>query len=120
MARATPQTRQTRPHATPARVADGDDAAPRADTRRIKVRALRMGYYDDARRREGDVFTVEARHVTETWMARVRADTPENTTTGQAELRRQHDEILRTRMPAAGTPLVDDVLPTGAQNPLDV
>jgi len=89
---------------------------------RVKVRAIRMGYYDVTRRRVGDVFTIRARarDFSATWMERVAATTPEAVTTGQQELRRQHDEILQSRMPASGTPLVDDELPTGAQNPLDV
>lgn len=73
---------------------------PPAPTR-FKVRATTLGYYDDKRRRAGDVFWVSARQTdtgryvefAESWMVRVPDETPESITTGQQELRRQHDEI---------------------------
>lgn len=75
----------------------GEDDAPH-----IKVRATQLGYYDDKRRRIGDVFTISLRRnakgqfveFSDKWMTRVRDDTPESLTTGRQELRKQHDEIL--------------------------
>lgn len=41
--------------------ADGEDtAAPELPRRTIRVRALRLGYYNDRRRRPGDVFLIRA------------------------------------------------------------
>ena len=61
----------------------------------IKVRALEMGYYDHARRREGDVFIIaNERAFSARWMERVDLRTPEHVTTAPAALRKKHDEIL--------------------------
>lgn len=88
---------------------------------KIKVRALRMGYYDHVRRRVDDVFiyTMGPRETRlPSWVERVAQSTPERVTTGVQELREKHDEILRDRMPASGTPLVNDELTEGEKNPL--
>src|SRR5574341_287888 len=78
---------------------------------KVKVRALHMGYYDEKRLREGDVF-IYTLGPKETklpkWVEPVDPRTPENITTGKQELRRKHDEILASRMPASGTTLTDD------------
>lgn len=84
----------------------------------VKVRATQMGYYDLLRRRVGDVFTVPLRLFSPKWMERVDPDTPELTTSGREEMRRQHDEILQSRIPASGTTLVDEAEPTGSGNPI--
>jgi len=61
----------------------------------VKVRATQVGYYGEARRRVGDVFTLEdPKHFSAKWMERVDASTPEKITTGNEDLRRQHDEML--------------------------
>lgn len=67
---------------------------PKKKAKRLKVRATRMGYYDHARRREGDVFIVEEADFSSTWMEKVSANTPEQLTTAQKALDQQHDEIL--------------------------
>jgi hypothetical protein len=88
---------------------------------KFKVRALRMGYYDHIRRREGDVFlyTMGPKETKlPSWVERVSDRTPERVTTGVQELRQKHDEILQSRMPSQGTPLVNDQLADGEQNPL--
>lgn len=61
-----------------------------------KVRAIRMGYYNEIRRRDGDVFVLQhpAREFSTQWMEYVDARTPERVTTGSQELKKKHDEIL--------------------------
>lgn len=99
--RAVPRSRaQGVPAPTPARIPragrEGDQArqTPPTDIRStLRVRATDLGYYADARRRPGDVFTLTtAKHFTPKWMQWVAARTPERITTGQAELQRLHDE----------------------------
>jgi hypothetical protein len=85
---------------------------------RIKVRATQMGYYDHIRRHPGDVFYIDREQVFSTkWMERVGEHVRERVTSAPDALRRQHDEILQSRMPAMGTPLVDDE-PDAGNNPL--
>lgn len=87
---------------TPERHTTGGPAAARAAAPRpavpaqgrLKVRALAMGFYNNKRRREGDVFVIEAQHFTQRWMEPVDASTPPSTTTGLQHLKRQHDERL--------------------------
>ena len=106
----------------------------------IKVRATAVCYYDEERKRIGDVFTLKPRTGTFTelvldrktnkperdkngfaltqevekvlsaedqfnpkCMERVPLDTPDKITTGNEELRRQHDEVMRAKLglPAA-------------------
>lgn len=70
--------------------------------RPIKVRATRMGYYDHARRREGDVFHIATMHdFSANWMELVDPATPERVTTAKQALEQQHDEILAGRTPGA-------------------
>lgn len=90
---------------------------------RVKVRAIRDGYYDLKRYREGDVFwidgatdnrkqlqvagTVPPEYVDNprygeiaalgSWMERVDGKTPERVTTGQQVINQQHDRTLRER-----------------------
>lgn len=59
-------------------------------TRGIKVRATRTGYYDEKRRREGDVFLIrEEAAFAKSWMERVDPTTPEHTTSAPEALARQ-------------------------------
>lgn len=71
-------------------------AAP-AGTGNLKVRATAMGYYDNIRRRPGDVFVLKAadrRQFSARWMEPVDPETPEQVTTGKAAIEKQHDELL--------------------------
>lgn len=103
----------------------------------IRVRALRTGYYEHIRRREGDVFDLIPRETvrfgtaidpttkrrTKTserlmisadqqfsaeWMEEVNPRTPLSTSTANEEIRRQHDEILALRRPDSGQRLPSD------------
>ena len=85
------------------------DHAPHADS--LKVRATAVCYYDDKRRRIGDVFTLlDPKHFSETYMERVDPATPDHITTGQEVLRQEHDAIVgatvKTRV-SDSTPLGD-------------
>jgi hypothetical protein len=60
----------------------------------FKVRATRIGYYDHVRRREGDVFLVDARAFSGKWMERVHPSTRERITNSPQALRKAHDDIL--------------------------
>jgi hypothetical protein len=71
-------------------------ALTKAEQATIRVRATRMGYYGEMRRRPGDVFTVPATHFSTRWMERVDGATPEHQTTPQAALNQQLGDI-RTR-----------------------
>lgn len=73
---------------------------------KMRVRALKLGYYGDKRRRENDVFTIEGTarkgdgypdSFSDRWMEKVAASTPEQITTGNAALRNQHSEIMSER-----------------------
>lgn len=76
----------------------GDTTTRTAPKKPLRVRATRLGYYGDMRRREGDVFTIADESLfSEKWMERVTAKTPESTTTGAQELQRRHREIIDER-----------------------
>jgi hypothetical protein len=61
----------------------------------VKVRATKMGYYGDIRRRVGDVFIVaEGDPLSDTWMEPVDRKTPEKITTGKEALTQYHDEKI--------------------------
>lgn len=78
----------------------------------IKVRAVRTGYYGLARRREGDVFTIEAEtQFSPKWMEKVDAATPEVRSTAQDLINRQHDARLVAKISGG-------VNPTGQADPL--
>lgn len=84
----------------------------------VKVRATQLGYYDEIRRREGDVFIIRSlKDFSAKWMQRVNPGTPERITTGVEELRKKHDELLRERMPGGNAPMLTDDEP--GDNPLD-
>lgn len=118
-----------RPTVAPANARAGQ-GQPQAQTarpssaNRIKVRATKVGYYDNARRRIDDVFTIDGtideRETLEVntdppttkrnpnygqplefsakWMERVDPSTPEKITTGREALRQHHDETLGARV----------------------
>lgn len=92
------------------RLLAGEDAPKRLT--RIKVRAVGqgcVGYYDHVRRYAGDVFFIaDETAFSPKWMERVGSHVPERVTSSPEALKRQHDEILRDKMPARGTPLVHD------------
>jgi hypothetical protein len=70
----------------------------------FKVRATQPGFYDNIRRREGNVFTIQNEGEFSTvWMERVSKSTPEKTTTGQEEINRQHDEVLSDKLAGKAT-----------------
>ena len=77
-------------------------APPDPATRRFKVRALELGYYDHARRRPGDVFLVNERDFSRKWMEPVDPATPEKTTGATEALRREHGELMAAHAPARG------------------
>jgi hypothetical protein len=65
----------------------------------IRVRATAMGYYGDARRREGDIFTIaNEREFSSRWMERVSPKARERTTTGKQALQKHHDETNKARL----------------------
>lgn len=80
--------------------------APAEKTHPIKVRAKELGYYDHARRREGDVFIIANEQAfSAKWMERVDAATPERMTTANQALRQKHDEILGGSVTGDADPL---------------
>lgn len=91
---------------------------PPAAGRPLKVRAVQLGYYGEARRRVGDVFTlVKAEDFSDAsieknghsgWMEWVDPSTPDRITTGLQDLRQKHDEI-RGAKTQAGSTVGDDV-----------
>jgi hypothetical protein len=71
---------------------------PTAKKKRVKVRATRLGYYDHARRREGDVFVMDEHQVaTHSWVERVPSNTPESISTSQDAINLAHDELLAAK-----------------------
>lgn len=70
-----------------------DDEQPVAP-RTMRVRATRTGFYDNARRRADDVFTIAPQDFSDKWMQAIDKRTPERKTGPNAHLKRQHDEIL--------------------------
>lgn len=72
---------------------DAPDLAARPPAARpMRVMATAPGYYDNKRRRTGDVFTIRgAAAFSSKWMQAVSDRTPEKITTGAQVLREQHD-----------------------------
>jgi hypothetical protein len=72
-----------------------------------KVRATAPCYYNDESKRTGDVFCIRPPYTIDgiTYdefskaMEDVDEDTPEHTTTGKEQLRKEHDEIMASRRP---------------------
>ncbi len=112
-ARTTPIPDVARQSATSAARTERTPVGPPAATRTIgpiKVRATVMGYYDNERKRPGDVFAIKSpREFSKRWMEHVAADTPERTTGPNEALRQQHDEILAARHGAGEQVGPDDV-----------
>lgn len=73
-------------------------AEPEAEERDLgplmRVQATHVGYIDNVRRREGDVFDVHEAEFSDRWMERVDDNTPERLTGPAASLKRIHDEAL--------------------------
>lgn len=80
---------------------------PSVKESRLKVRATMTGYYDHARRHEGDVFTIDGKryapghkkagHIiafSERWMEMVDPTTKNVLTTAQGAIDKAHDAIL--------------------------
>lgn len=107
-------------------------AQPQRRSVGIKVRATRVGYYDEKLRRVDDVFVVTdrrndqgelvmddkgqpltAERLLGSWMERVDPETPEQITSHNEVLRQQHDEIMAAKTQRGGSDK-----PTGAGNPL--
>lgn len=107
---------------------------------RLKVRAIKDGYYDDKLRRVGDVFTIVGELPTpeqiekgrdpklpmmfsKIWMERVDPNTPERITSNNEVLRQHHDAVQRAKLDGVGpdnpegTP---DVLGAGDDDIVDV
>ena len=99
-------------------VDDDFEPEPEPDPRprqSIKVRAKKDGYYDDKRRRIGDVFRVRppyehnvanadepervvtVNEFSKKWMVRVSKGTPERITTGKTVLQQHHDAEMKAR-----------------------
>ncbi|HMJ02431.1 MAG TPA: hypothetical protein VK506_05790 [Conexibacter sp.] len=74
-----------------------DKRGPRG--RKMKVRALKMGWMHEKRYRAGDVFQLDdANYQFSTkWMQRVPDDTPERITTGTEALKREHAALRRDK-----------------------
>lgn len=83
-------------------------AAPKDKGRRIRVRAVRTGYYEHVRRRPGDVFTCFESEFSDAaveryqggptgWMERVGRDLPESVTGSQAALDQEQKAIREMR-----------------------
>lgn len=74
-------------------------AARKTPLKRIKVMATQDGFYDNARRRTGDVFWITEDQpglpqFSDTWMVLVDPATPVKVTTGKEALKKHHDERL--------------------------
>lgn len=70
----------------------------RQESAQILVMATQMGYYDDLRRRPGDVFYIHAEEdFSDMWMEDAPAGAEPSITLGQDDIDRQHDEILADR-----------------------
>lgn len=84
----------------------------------IRVEAIGIGYYGDALRRVGDVFTVNSeREYSARWMKRVPASTPGRQTGSAAALQQEHDANLKAKLTGGTT---TEEPPTGDENPLEL
>jgi len=63
----------------------------------IRVRAFAVGFVDNVRRREGDVFDVHTTEFSDQWMEPVDGRTPESITGPQAALKGHHDRTMAER-----------------------
>lgn len=69
----------------------------------IRVQATRVGFVDNARRREGDVFDVHEAEFSDRWMQRVEDTTRERTTGPKEALAKIHDEKLAAKFGPGAT-----------------
>jgi len=69
---------------------------------RIRVQATKVGFVDNARRREGDVFDVYEAEFSDRWMVRVNEATPTRTTGPKAALKKIHDEAISGKLAKTG------------------
>lgn len=87
---------------------------------KVRVRAIKMGYYGEERKREGDVFDMDAdtfeRGVN--WVEEVDPGTRKRTTTGADVLKKQHQEVMRERAAMAGAQDGGDTVRDTGGNPL--
>jgi hypothetical protein len=68
----------------------------------IRVEAIALGYYDDTRRRTGDVFDIRSEEdFSERWMRTVDGSTPTRTTTSGEALKREQAALKQLRTPAS-------------------
>jgi hypothetical protein len=109
--------------AAPAPAKTAATAAPVATPARrvvLKVRAIRVGYYDHVRRREGDVFIIkDPKEFSKVWMEPVKPNVPEQVTSAPEALKKHHDEVQAQRYGVGGTHDIGDADgATGDLNPL--
>lgn len=107
--RARPTPGKARPAAPPAaarpaaRAASGrGEARAAAPEHRaghgIRVRATRLGYYGEERKRIGDVFTIRGpKEFSDVWMQTVDGSTPERVTSSQEALNRETHRVAREK-----------------------
>jgi len=89
------ERRVPHPKARPRRAID--EAPDRDLGPLIRVRALEVGFIDNVRRREGDVFDVHQVEFSDRWMEPVDGRTPESITGPQAALKGHHDRTMAER-----------------------
>jgi hypothetical protein len=65
---------------------------------RVKVRATKLGFHNNKRRRPGDVFFIDRAMVSRKWMEIVPDSTPLKQTNSPQAMKAEHDEILRQRV----------------------
>lgn len=110
--------------AAPLKPGEVNDGSLPSTARYKKVRALRLGYFDNIRRRAGDVFWIHsAEEFSADWMEYAGSSDPEKITTGNEELRKQHEEVMRAKNGDGGPVEVEHVIKgsrrgTGSQDPL--
>jgi|SRR6187402_339572 len=116
---ATPPVAKTAPKPKPAPPAPSASAAAKVEKElqaeqqaldakrgkgaKIRVKATKMGYLDDMRRREGDVFDIYPNQWSEKWMEIVDGETPKKVTSAPAALKAHHDELLKGRLVGKST-----------------
>src|SRR5262245_24510380 len=85
-----------------ARPAPPKPAATPADPHAmVTVRAIKLGFFNNQRKRPGDVFLVPVAQFTNNWMERVPDSTPPRQTTISEARRREHQEILASKAPGS-------------------
>ncbi len=110
----------TKPAAKPPakRASSGDGEPPARSSDTVRVRAVRMGYYGEERRRVGDVFDMDVNLAeSASWVEEVDPRTRPKRTTGKEELKKQHAETMKERAAQAGAQEGGDIEDTGG-NPL--